>query len=140
MRLRIVPCTVGSLTCNFQGLTNDGKYYVAARLAITHPSLPKGIDFIADRSAERNVNLKKEEKLLNSFTEDSFQPSLKSLKALIASITTIQLSNTVTIKIRRFVFIRGSQELYRLCRAERRSGNRKSNPSSRNRRDTQYRP
>jgi hypothetical protein len=78
------------LTCDFQGLTNDGKYYVAARLAITHPSLPKGIDSAEpppQDPKEKNY-LKKEERLLNSFTDDSFKPSLKSLKSMIASIST----------------------------------------------------
>jgi hypothetical protein len=32
-------------TLGFQRLTKDGRYYVAARLAITHPFLPRGIDF-----------------------------------------------------------------------------------------------
>ncbi|HEU4870883.1 MAG TPA: hypothetical protein VFT08_08540 [Pyrinomonadaceae bacterium] len=85
------PVNNEELTCNFQGLSTDGKYYVAARLAITHPSLPKGIDFtnIPTREADKNQTyLRKDEQLLNSFTDESFRPSLKSLKALIASITT----------------------------------------------------
>ncbi len=83
------PLNNEELTCNFQGLTNDGKYYVAARLAITHPSLPRGIDYTKDPTVDRKGNyLKKDEKLLNSFTDDSFRPSLKNLKSLIASITT----------------------------------------------------
>ena len=62
-----------------------------ARLAITHPSLPKGIDFTNVPKREQDKKrtyLRKDEQLLNSFTEESFRPSLKSLKALIASITT----------------------------------------------------
>jgi len=77
------------LTCDFQGLTNDGKYYVAARLAITHPSLPKGID--STEPPPEGVNkssMKQQERLLNSFTDESFKPSLKSLKSLLASIST----------------------------------------------------
>ena len=78
------------LTCNFQGLTNDGKYYVAARFAITHPSLPKGIDSTKPPPPQdlKGSYLKREERLLNSFPDKSFQPSLTNLKALIASITT----------------------------------------------------
>ena len=84
------PINNEELTCNFQGLSNDGKYYIAARLAITHPSLPKGIDFTTrppERDKTKNY-LRKEEQLLNSFPEDSFHPSLTSLKSLISSITT----------------------------------------------------
>lgn len=89
----IAPSPVNNeeLTCNFQGLTSDGKYYVAARFAITHPSLPKGIDYtnVPNREMDKTRSyLKKDERLLNSFTEDSFRPSLTSLKSLIASITT----------------------------------------------------
>ncbi|HEU4434958.1 MAG TPA: hypothetical protein VFR51_16355 [Pyrinomonadaceae bacterium] len=76
------------LTCDFQGITNDGKYYVAARLAVTHPSLPKGIDSTEPPPQDPKGNyLKKEERLLNSFADESFRPSLKSLKSMIASIS-----------------------------------------------------
>jgi hypothetical protein len=84
------PLNNEELTCDFQGISNDGKYYVAARLAITHPSLPKGID--STKPPPQNVNVavyrSKQERLLNSFTDESFKPSLKSLKSMIASITT----------------------------------------------------
>ena len=76
------------LTCDFQGLTNDGNYYVAARLAITHPSLPKGIDSTEPPPKDlKGSYLNKEERLLNSFTDESFRPSLKSLKSMIGSIS-----------------------------------------------------
>jgi len=75
------------LTCNFQGLTNDGKYYIAARLAITHPSLPKGID-ATKKPVPNKKYVRQDEQRLNSFTEASFRPSLKNIKAMIASITT----------------------------------------------------
>jgi len=83
------PINNEELTCNFQGLTDDGEYYIAARLAITHPSLPKGIDSTKTTSQDPKRNyLKRQERLLNSFADESFRPSLKSLKSLIASITT----------------------------------------------------
>lgn len=85
------PVNNEELTCNFQGLTTDGKYYVAARLAITHPSLPKGIDFtnVPKRELDKKrTYLRKDEQLLNSFTDESFRPSLNTLKTLIASIAT----------------------------------------------------
>lgn len=81
------PVNNEELTLVFQGITNDGKYYLAARLAITHPSLPKGIDFTNHVERDRQWSyLKKGEKELDGFPEESFQPSLKSLKALLSSI------------------------------------------------------
>ena len=82
------PANNEELTLTFQGLTNDGEYYVAARIAITHPSLPRGIDFTDHivRDIPDYNYLKKDEKELEGFSEDSFRPSLKSLKAMLASI------------------------------------------------------
>ena len=82
------PVNNEELTLDFQGLTKDGNYYVAARIAITHPSLPKGIDFTdqIERDLPEFNYLKKEEKELEGFSEESFRPSLKSLKALLSSI------------------------------------------------------
>lgn len=81
------PVNNEELTCNFQGLTNDGKYYVAARLAITHTSFPKGIDYTDDIKRDRQRRyLRDEEKVLEGLSEESFQPSLNNLKALLSSI------------------------------------------------------
>jgi len=82
------PINNEELTCNFQGLTNDGRYYVAARMAITHPSLPKGIDFTDHIERDKKLRyLKEEEKRLNRLSDDSFQPSLTELRKLLASIS-----------------------------------------------------
>ncbi|HKJ52228.1 MAG TPA: hypothetical protein VKB27_12035 [Gammaproteobacteria bacterium] len=81
------PVNNEELTLVFQGRTKDGRYYVAARLAITHPSLPRGIDFTDE--IERDMQwryLRKTEKELEELSEESFQPSLKSLKAMLSSI------------------------------------------------------
>jgi hypothetical protein len=81
------PVNNEELTLVFQGLTKDGRYYVAARLAITHPSLPRGIDFTNNIKRDMNWNyLKKEEKELGRLPEESFRPSMKSLKAMLSSI------------------------------------------------------
>jgi len=81
------PVNNEELTLDFQGMTKDGTYYVAARLAITHPSLPRGIDFTdhIERDGEHRY-LRNTESELETFPEDSFQPSLESLKALLTSI------------------------------------------------------
>jgi len=82
------PINNEELTCNFQGLTNNGKYYIAARLACSHPSLPRGIDFTNQIERDEKWHyLRKDEQKLNGLTEESFQPSLKMLKFLISSIS-----------------------------------------------------
>ena len=81
------PVNNEELTLVFQGLTKDGRYYVAARLALTHPSLPRGIDFTDEIERDSQWRyLRKAEKELEGFAEESFQPSLKSLKAMLSSI------------------------------------------------------
>jgi hypothetical protein len=81
------PVNNEELTLDFQGPTKDGRYYVAARLAITHPSLPRGIDFTDHIERDKHYSyLRKAEKELEGLPEESFQPSLKSLKALLSSI------------------------------------------------------
>ena len=81
------PVNNEELSLVFQGLTKDGRHYVAARLAITHPSLPRGIDFTDEIERDKQWRyLRRTEKELEGFSEESFQPSLKSLKALLASI------------------------------------------------------
>lgn len=81
------PVNNEELTLNFQGLTKDGRFYVAARLAVTNPALPRGIDFTDDIERDRHWNyLKKEEKELNEFPDASFRPSLGSLKAMLSSL------------------------------------------------------
>ena len=82
------PINNEELTCNFQGITDDGKYYVAARFALTHPSLPKGIDFTSHiKRDDKGLYLKTQERKLNGFADDSFGPSLSVLKSLITSIS-----------------------------------------------------
>jgi hypothetical protein len=82
------PINNEELTCDFQGLTKDGKYYVAARMAITHPSLPEGIDFTDHIERDEKLRyLKEGEKRLNGLPDDSFRPSLPELKRLLASIS-----------------------------------------------------
>jgi hypothetical protein len=81
------PVNNEELTLDFQGLTKDGRYYVAARLAITHPSLPRGIDFTGNIKRDEYGNyLKKVARELDGLPEASFRPSMKSLKAMLLSI------------------------------------------------------
>ncbi len=93
------PLNNEELTANFQGLTKDGKYYVAARFSTIHPSLPRGIDFV-DQSYDKCLEyessaihkcvgdyLKKESARLEKLRQEEFQPSLHSIKTLLASIS-----------------------------------------------------
>jgi len=81
------PVNNEELTLNYQGLTKNRRYYLAARMAITHPSLPRGIDFTDDIERDMEFRyLRKAEKELEGFPEVSFQPSLRSLKAMLSSI------------------------------------------------------
>lgn len=83
------PINNEELTADFQGLSNDGKYYIAARLAVRHPSLPKGIDFTDKIKRDKKLlYLRKQEQALNGYADDSFQPSLRVLKSMISSIST----------------------------------------------------
>jgi hypothetical protein len=95
------PANNEELTANFQGITNDGKYYVAARFSITHPSLPRGIDFTDDRLQEEALNastsdeintrvrryLKLEAEKVTKLPDASFSPSLPKIKKLLGSIS-----------------------------------------------------
>jgi hypothetical protein len=81
------PLNNEELTCLFQGVTSDRKYYVSARMAITHSSLPRGIDFTNHIKRDREeMYLREGERRLNALPDDSFQPSLSELKKLLSSI------------------------------------------------------
>ena len=82
----------GELAYVFQGFlkTQDsGRMYIDARFAITHFSLPKGIDdanrITRDKS---NQYLRNAEKTLESHPDQSFQPSLSVLRDVLATIST----------------------------------------------------
>jgi hypothetical protein len=70
-----------------QGLTKDGRFYIDARFAITHPSLPKGIDSTKPmKGLARKQHLLKASKDLETFADDSFWPPMASFKDLLASL------------------------------------------------------
>jgi hypothetical protein len=73
----------------FQGLTNDGKYYIAAVLPVTNPSLPADSKLsdeqnkaLNDYPAYRSGMVT----LLNQQAPESFTPGLNQLDELISSI------------------------------------------------------
>ncbi len=94
------PLNNEELTAVFQGLTKDGKFYVAARFSITHPALPRGIDFVDEKAQDNCLQfkypaiddcvrtyLKAESNRLEKFSDKDFQPSLSSIKSLLGSIS-----------------------------------------------------
>lgn len=95
------PLNNEELTANFQGITKDGRYYVAARFSITHPDLPRGIDFVDSKlqydcleSKYPEINtcvsryLKAEQTRLEALPESSFVPSLGTIRSLLSSVST----------------------------------------------------
>ena len=77
------------LIYSFQGLTNDGKYYIAAILPVTHPELPADpkagegqIQDLNDYPAYRSSMIT----LLDQQPAGSFTPDLSKLDALVRSI------------------------------------------------------
>lgn len=96
-----IPVNNEELAANFQGLSSDGKFYIGARFAITHKLLPKGIDFTDDRmqhdalkggteekiSAKVTRYMEAEKQKVENLPDDSFEPSVGTLKKLISSIS-----------------------------------------------------
>jgi len=84
-----VPINNFTLIYTFQGLTSDGKYYVAAVLPVTHSELPATQQISEQQAAEVNdfpTYLVKTVNWLNQEPSGSFTPDLAKLDALIQSI------------------------------------------------------
>jgi hypothetical protein len=86
----IVPINNNELIYTYQGLTNDGKYYVAAVLPVNHPSLPadgqvtgkEPPEFTSDFAAY----LANVAKALNAQAANTFTPDLTQLDAMMSSL------------------------------------------------------
>ena len=68
------------MTYQFLGITKDEAYFVAATFAVNHPSIPKEPVYV---NAQK---LRASERQLAAFDENSFQPQLSRLKAVILSL------------------------------------------------------
>lgn len=86
----MLPINSNELIYTYQGITNDGNYYVAVILPVNHPSLPadgkvtgnEPPEFTSDfRAYVTNVT-----KLLDSQTANTFTPDLTQLDSLISSL------------------------------------------------------
>jgi hypothetical protein len=86
----IVPTNNFELIYTFQGLTNDGRYYIAAILPVNHPSLPadgaitgnEPLEFSNDHNAYINNIVQ----TLNIQAANTFVPDLTGLDAMMSSI------------------------------------------------------
>ena len=84
-----LPINNYELIYTFQGLTSDGKYYIAAILPVTNPELPTGSEVSEQQAKALNDfpdYLSRMVTLLNQQPADSFTPGLNKLDALIRSI------------------------------------------------------
>ena len=84
----MTPINNQSLFYTFQGLTDDGRYYVSAILPITHPELP-GDSMVDDwQSFEQSYQTYMTETLewLVAQPTTSFNPSLTDLDSMITTI------------------------------------------------------
>jgi len=81
------PANNEELALVVQGLTKDGRFYIDARFAITHPSLPKGIDSTKTmKGLVRKQHLLKVSKELDAVADESFWPPMASFKDMLASL------------------------------------------------------
>lgn len=81
------PANNEELAFVVQGLTKDGRYYIDARFAITHPSLPKGIESTKTmKGLARKQHLLKVSTDLDAAADESFWPPIASFKDLLASL------------------------------------------------------
>lgn len=72
----------------FQGLTDDGQYFISVIMPVNHPSLPHPDTVVLDEAfAENFVNYVAENEIaLQGQPDSSFQPSLILLDQLVASL------------------------------------------------------
>ena len=86
----ILPINNYELIYTYQGLTNDGKYYVAAVLPVNHPSLPADEKVTGNEPPEFTSDfpayLANVGKALSSQAADTFTPNLTQLDAIMSSL------------------------------------------------------
>lgn len=92
------PMSNRTIFYTFQGLTNEGMYWVAVTLPISSPSLPADADFntlpegytIESWSQNYSSYVSDVKDVLEARAPDSFFPTINSLDSLIRSITVKQ--------------------------------------------------
>ena len=87
-----VPVNNEDLFYTYQGITNDGLYWVTAILPINNPILPAGPDPLPGGASQEDFSnnygsyISDMVNQLNSQTSDSYIPTLAALDSLVASI------------------------------------------------------
>jgi hypothetical protein len=82
----ILPINNYELVYTFQGLTADGRYYIAAVLPVTHPDLPSSDAVNPDLVDDFQGYLARTAAMLDGQPADSFMPDLNVLDALVRSL------------------------------------------------------
>lgn len=86
----VVPINSHELFYTFQGLSGDGRYYIAAVLPVSHPNLPQDGDIgqQAYQQLESNYTgyMAETTAMLEAQPPESFKPGLQALDALIESL------------------------------------------------------
>lgn len=86
----ILPINNYELIYTYQGLTKDGRYYVAAVLPVNHPSLPADGSVTGNEAPEFTSDfstyLANVVKSLNSQDAQTFTPDLTQLDAMLSSL------------------------------------------------------
>jgi hypothetical protein len=84
-----IPLNNKELIYTFQGLTDDGSYYIAAILPVTHPDLPDDNKVSSDQEYQVEVfiaEMAESIEKLGQLPGTSFTPDLSKLDTLIQSI------------------------------------------------------
>ena len=83
------PIANDTMFYTFQGITNDGQYFISAILPISHPSLPAtgdaytgSMDDLMNNFPDYLANIRTQ---LNGQSDDSFSPSILTLDAMMQS-------------------------------------------------------
>jgi len=86
----LMPINNSELIYTYQGLTSDGKYYVAAVLPVTHSSLPADGKVTGNEppefTSDFSTYLAEAVKDLNSLADDTFTLDLARLDAMMSSL------------------------------------------------------
>lgn len=86
----IVPINNSDLVYTYQGITSDGRFYIAVTLPVTHPTLPANGTLIGSEPPsflnDHQTYLADTAQSLNTQTASSFTPDLTMLDAMISSI------------------------------------------------------
>ncbi len=79
------------LTYEIRGVTNDHQDTIVARFVVRHPRLPDGHDLLDAHGDVRTLASFPSYKLLEKSNPDSFEPSLKEIQEMVASVVIMQL-------------------------------------------------